>query len=127
MRSLFCYINLCIVISSDPHAINYRTVLIGFNLQFLTALFVLRTSVGYEICKKLASLVQSFMGNAYLGGYFFFDGKRHNETFVAQIIPIIIFFSAFLSAAYHVGLMNYIVETMSRFMIYCLDTTGPEG
>ena len=114
------------MISSDPHAINYRTVFVGFYLQFLTALFVLRTSLGYEVCKKLASRVQSFMGNAILGGTFFFDGKQPNLTFVAQIVPIIIFFSAFLSAAYHVGLMKYIVDSMSRFMVYCLDTTGPE-
>ena len=123
---LFCYINICIIISSNPQTINYRTVLIGFYLQFLTALFVLRTSLGYQICQKLASTVQDFMNNAQLGGRFFFDGSTPNGTFVAQIVPIIIFFSAFISAAYHIGLMNYIVVNMSRFMIYCLDTTGPE-
>ena len=84
----------------------------------------MRLPLGFTICHKLAASVQGFMDYAKVGGWLFFGTE--DRTFIAVIAPIIIFFSAVLSAAYHIGLMNYIVDHLSAIMEYCLGTTGPE-
>jgi len=46
--------------------------------------------------------------------------------FAFAILPTIIFFSAFMSILYHLGVMQFFVELMARFMKWTMKTSGSE-
>lgn len=104
---LFVWMTICFVISSNLESINYRPVIIGFSLQFLVALLVLRTKYGFITGRLVAWKTQQMMDFGLPGGWAVFGTE--DRSFLSMIVPIIVFFSSMLSVAYHVGLMNYIV------------------
>lgn len=45
-------------------AINWRTVIVGMFVQFIVALFVLRSTVGYDIFNFISELARDLLGFA---------------------------------------------------------------
>ena len=108
---LIVWMTVCFVISSNLESINYRPVLIGFTLQFLIALLVLRTTYGFIMGRLIAMKTQQIMDFGLPGGWAVFGTEDH--SFLSMIVPIIVFFSSMLSVAYHIGLMNFIVRVFN--------------
>lgn len=81
--------------SRDRNAICWYTVLVGLYLQFLIALFVLRTQVGYNVFDWISSRATDLLGFADDGLAFLTDDTVSTlQWFAISVVPPIIFFAA---------------------------------
>ncbi len=95
---------------------------------------------GQDIFRVLSEQVKQFLqltdlGTAFMFGnlankeHFFTDGSTwpgFGFQFAFAVLPTIIFFSAFISILYHMGVMQFLVESMAKFMKWTLGTSGAE-
>ncbi|MGE3966122.1 MAG: NupC/NupG family nucleoside CNT transporter [Planctomycetota bacterium] len=63
-------------------------------------------------------------------GEFFFPGSAtwpgFGFQFAFSVLPTIIFFSAFMSILYHLGLVHLVIQALARFMRWSMGTSGSE-
>ena len=88
---------------------------------------------GKTVFKMLSAKVNTFLKLADLGSAFLFGNlidPKYYDTFGFQfafaVLPTIIFFAAFLSILYHLGVMQVIVGGMAKFMRWTMGTSGAE-
>ena len=81
--------------SRNRKAIRWHTVIMGMLLQFVVALFVLRTGVGFDIFDFISGLARSLLGFAGNGTAFLTSAPTAAlPWFLITVIPAIIFFVA---------------------------------
>lgn len=125
---ILVFLGLLISTSSNIRAINWRTVLVGLFLQFVVALFVLRTGVGQDIFRWLANEASIFLSFSEAGYSFLFSAS--NETlgyFIIAVIPAVIFFVAFVQLLYYWGVMQWVIKKFAWFMLRTMDVSGAEA
>ena len=88
---------------------------------------------GKTVFLALSTKVKTFLQLTDLGTQFLFGNivdPKYYDTFGFQfafgVLPTIIFFAAFLSILYHLGVMQVIVNTMAKFMRWTMGTSGAE-
>ena len=88
--------------SRDHSRIPWQTVIVGMLMQFIIALFVLRTQAGYDIFNFISGLAQSLLGFAKAGAAFLTDPTESQSTwFLVSVAPALIFFCSFVSLVRH--------------------------
>ena len=66
-------------------------------IQFIVALFVLRTRVGYDIFYFISDLARELLGFAKAGAAFLTDQNESQSTwFLVAVVPALIFFTSFV-------------------------------
>ena len=96
-------------------------------------MFFQRGIYGKDIFAALADKVDRFLKLTDLGTEFLFGNLAKPEffdqfgvQFAFAILPTIIFFSAFMSILYYMGVMQFVVQIMARFMRWTMGTSGAE-
>jgi concentrative nucleoside transporter, CNT family len=106
-------IAIAILLSSNRRAIRPRVVLSAFALQAGLAALVLYVPIGNQILQGAARGVSNLLGYANEGTKFLF-GKLATDplgqNFAIQALPVIIFFAAFISILYYLGIMQYVIR-----------------
>ncbi len=111
--------------------INYRLVGYGLLMQFVIGFFVLRTGIGQLCVSALADGVQKLYLFADEGSRFVFGSLIDTEgpwgfIFALKVLPVIIFFGAFMSLLFHFGIVQRIVMVVSFVVRPLLGTSGAE-
>ena len=127
-------LGIAVVFSNAKKKINWKMVGIGVTMQFLFALFVLKTEVGKVIFGALSKGFVMLLGFTSQGAQFVFGSfaKGPEMTgslgffFAFQVLPTIIFFAAIMSVLYHLGVMQKVVKGMAWVMARLLGTSGAE-
>jgi concentrative nucleoside transporter, CNT family len=112
---------IAILLSSNRKAIRPRVVLAAFALQAGLAALVLYVPWGKAVLQGAANGVNSLLGYASEGTKFLFgplaappyyspDGPINAPVFAISALPVIIFFAAFISILYHLGIMQYVIR-----------------
>jgi CNT family concentrative nucleoside transporter len=128
-------LGLAYVFSTNRRAIKLKTVLWGIGLQFLFALLVVRFSWGIEAMRIAGATVTHFLSYAFAGSSFVFGalGLQAGSPgylgffFAFQVLPTIIFVSAFFALLYHLGVMQQIVKGMAWVMTRTMGISGAES
>ena len=95
---------------------------------------------GQDLFRILSDQVDKFLKLTDLGTVFLFGNLAKQEYFFPEatswpgfgfqfafaVLPTIIFFSAFMSILYYLGVMQFLVELMAKFMRWTLGTSGAE-
>jgi len=120
------------LLSKNRKAIPWRTVGIGLGLQFLVALFVLRTGSGYWLMSKVSGAFVSVLSCSFAGSEFVFgDLGKHQSSFgfvfAFQALPMIIFVAALMSILYYLRIIPVLVTLTGRAMAKLLGTSGAES
>lgn len=114
--------------SNNRSKINWHTVITGMLIQFIIALFVLRTKAGYDIfdfisflCRKLLSFAKdgtAFITNSDVSqlGMFFFT-----------VLPAIIFFIAFVHIFYFFGTIQWFIGKFAYVFHWSMQVSGAEA
>ncbi|MDA0823085.1 MAG: NupC/NupG family nucleoside CNT transporter [Proteobacteria bacterium] len=133
---IFC---IAYAMSNNRRAINTRLVICGIALQILLALFILKTPWGQSLFQLLGQLVKLMLGFANYGASFMLgplnDAQKMVELFgpsggfifVFKLIPIVIFVSSLSALAYHVGVMQRLVEVIARVVYRIMGASGSEA
>jgi CNT family concentrative nucleoside transporter len=136
---------IAFLISNNKKKINWKLVFTGLGLQFIFAIFILRseelrsffTPFGWP--KDFFTWVSSFfviiLNFTTEGATFVFgdlakppgaDGSL-GFFFAFQVLPTIIFFASLMSILYYLGIMQAVVKGMAWIMAKFLGTSGAES
>ncbi|RWS03918.1 solute carrier family 28 member 3-like protein [Dinothrombium tinctorium] len=123
-----------------PHRsrINWTPVFWGLTLQFLLAVFVMRSDFGKTFFKCLGDKVTTFLsftdaGSSFVFGYLVtgeFQGKEipiQGGIMAFKVFSVIIFFSFVTSILYYYGIMQVIVGKVGWFLQKTIGTTPCES
>jgi len=122
LLGLVTMLGLAYLFSSNRRAIRGKTVVMGLVLQFLFAIFVLRFSFGRNLLAWAGRGVDKFLEYSFAGSQLVFGelgrkGGQFGLIFAFQVLPTVIFISAFFAVLYHYGLMQFIIRQMAKVMI----------
>ncbi len=127
LRGLLGYgalVGFAVLLSYNRKAINWRLVAAGALLQMLFAAAVLFVGPVRDAVEWVGGIFVALMGFTGEGVRFVFgslaDQDKHGVVFAIGILPSIIFFSAFTSMLYYLGILQKIVYAyawvISKFM-----------
>ena len=127
--------------STNRRHIRWRTVAWGISLQILFAFLVLRFDYGQRAMTWAGSVVNNMLAATFAGTRVLFgqlglpnSGAFGNllppnsgSIFAFQVLPTIIFISAFFAVLYHIGLMQIIIRALAWIMLKTMRISGAES
>lgn len=118
------------LLSTNRRAIKWRTVLWGLGLQIFFAILVIKFPFGQLVLQKGSAIITSLLGHSVDGsrvvfGYMGAPGPM--SVFAFEVLPTIIFVSAFFAVLYHIGLMQIIIRWVAWLMQWTMGTSGAES
>jgi CNT family concentrative nucleoside transporter len=119
--------------STDRKHIRWRTVAWGLSLQLVFAFFVLRFNYGQQFMAWAGDVVKSMLASTYAGTKVLFGttlglpNGSLGSIFAFQVLPTIIFISAFFAVLYHIGVMQVIIRAMAWVMLKTMRISGAES
>lgn len=133
MAILNCIIGVIFVflvaflISNNKKKINWKTVIIGFLIQFIFAFAALKWSVGKYILSRISLGVQSVIDYAKEGISFIFGSLSNDGSiFAVNVLGVIIFISALVSVLYYLGVMQFVIKLIGGGLSKLLGTSKLE-
>ncbi|EAM48277.1 NupC/NupG family nucleoside CNT transporter [Crocosphaera watsonii WH 8501] len=126
LLGLVVFLGFAYLVSYDRLLIPWKTVAWGLGLQFILAIFILKTPFGLAIFEWLGNTVKTFLDYSDVGAKFVF-GETFQEHFIAfKVLPTIIFFASFIAILYHYGILPRVVGMISWIMMRTMKTSGAE-
>jgi CNT family concentrative nucleoside transporter len=133
--------------STDRRAIRWRTIAWGLGLQITFAFLVLRFSFGQIAMTWAGGVVTNMLSATFAGTKVLFGelglpnsgafgnllNTLPNHTanqgaiFAFQVLPTIIFISAFFAVLYHIRVMQVIIRAMAWLMLKTMRISGAES
>jgi CNT family concentrative nucleoside transporter len=127
--------------STDRRRIRWRTIFWGLGLQFTFAFLVLRFSFGQRLMNYAGAVVTNMLSATFAGTQVLFGelglpnsgrfgdliAPRSGAIFAFQVLPTIIFISAFFAVLYHIGVMQIIIRGMAWVMLKTMRISGAES
>ncbi len=119
--------------STDRRHIRWRTVAWGLGLQITFAFLVLRFGYGQEAMAWAGDVVKSMLASTYAGTKVLFGpvlglpNGSLGSIFAFQVLPTIIFISAFFALLYHIGVMQILIRGMAWVMLKTMRISGAES
>ncbi|KAI8324124.1 hypothetical protein GQ54DRAFT_83945 [Martensiomyces pterosporus] len=119
---------LMIITSKHPKHIQWRTVIVGFLLQFCLGCIVVKTAWGKSLFTWLATMASSLLGFSSYGAKFLFgDDVGSMKFFAMSVFPAIVFFASFVQMVYYLGGMQWLLKRLGWVFQKLLDTSGAES
>ncbi len=112
--------------SEHKKQVNFRVVWGGLLLQFVLAVFILKTSIGTAVFQSIGDFFTSILGFVDAGTSLVFGEEYIHHFFAFKVLPTIIFFSSLMSVLYYLGIIQKIVEAFAWVMQRTLGTSGSE-
>jgi CNT family concentrative nucleoside transporter len=125
---LLVFIAVLWATSRDRSLIKWHTVIVGMLVQFLVALFVLRSKAGYDIFAFVSEMARDLLGFAD-AGVLFLTAKSVTELhwFLTGVVPAIIFFVSFVQLLYYWGILQWIIGKFAVFFFWSMRVSGAEA
>jgi concentrative nucleoside transporter, CNT family len=122
LLGLVTMLGLAFLFSSNRRVIRLKTVVMGLILQIVFAIFVLRFSFGRNLLEFAGHGVEKFLEYSFAGSQLVFGelGRKGGQLgliFAFQVLPTVIFISAFFAVLYHYGVMQFIIRQFAKIMI----------
>jgi len=136
----WCVLLLVIIIKSALKITQYQKHLVAGLFSSGYVWIFTHGYTGENIFHLLSQKVKAFLALADFGSEFMFGNLAVSKHFYPgsdfwpgfgyqfgfKVLPVIIFFGAFMSILYHLGIMQIIVKWMARFMQWTMGTSGSE-
>ncbi|KAI3405723.1 hypothetical protein KGF56_001329 [Candida oxycetoniae] len=116
------------VTSKNPSKIQWNTVIGGLLMQFIVAIFVLRTKCGYDIFNFISTLARELLGFSKDGVAFLLNQEiAHFPYFFFTVLPAVAFFVAFVHIWYYFGVIQWAIRKFAFFFFWTLRVSGAEA
>jgi CNT family concentrative nucleoside transporter len=118
--------------STDRKHIRWRTVGWGLALQVIFAFCVLRFTYGQEAMSWAGGVINSMLASTAAGTKVLFGAlgtpnSSLGSIFAFQVLPTIIFISAFFAVLYHIGVMQIVIRGLAWAMLKTMRISGAES
>lgn len=123
---------MCFLLSKNKKKIDWRLVIVGITLQIVFAISVLKfESVAY-VFDAISTGVVRFLAVSEAGAEFVFGNLidangNWGYIFAFKVLPTIIFFSAFTSLLYYLGILQKVVYVLAWIMSKTMRLSGAES
>ncbi|WP_414752274.1 NupC/NupG family nucleoside CNT transporter [Anabaena sp. CCY 9910] len=124
---ILVFIGISYAMSIRRDAVRWRTVAWGLGLEFVLALVILKTPWGLNVFRSLGDTVSYFLSFSDVGAKFVFGDNFKDHFFAFQVLPTIIFFSAFINVLYYYGILPRVVNGLAWVMMKTMKTSGSES
>ncbi|KAF6226450.1 hypothetical protein HO133_009316 [Letharia lupina] len=125
---LAVFIFVLYVTSRNRKAVNWHTVIVGMLVQFIVALFVLRSSVGYDIFSFISELARDLLGFANQGTIFLTaESVPSTHWFIVSTLPAVIFFVALVQLCFYNGIFQWFIGKFAVFFFWSMRVSGAEA
>ncbi len=124
---------ICYAVSEHRKRIDWKLVGTGLLLQFIFALLVLKVPMVKSMFEGIASIFVVFLDFTKEGSRFLFGKEMidniptHGYIFAFQVLPTVLFFSAFTSLMYYLGILQKIVYGIAWVMNRTMRLSGAES
>lgn len=128
------------LLSNNKKAINWRLVVSGLGLQLFLAVFCLNFEFGRQLFQQLGHGIEKILSFSDQGAGFVFGflitqpqklvelfGPGANFIFAFKLVPTIIFVSMLVGIAYHIGVMQRIVQLVAFLVNKVMGASGAEA
>ncbi|HWF04546.1 MAG TPA: nucleoside transporter C-terminal domain-containing protein [Candidatus Angelobacter sp.] len=132
LLGIIVFLSIAYLFSTDRKAIRLKTVLWGLSLQFMFAWIVVRYTWGQKVLGVAGAKITTLLNYSFAGSSFVFGDLGSNTShlgffFAFQVLPTIIFVSAFFALLYHLGVMQVIIRGMAWAMSRVMGVSGAES
>jgi len=131
VTGIFVFLLIAFLLSSNRKAIPWKTVLISLLLQFLTALFMLKTSVGIKLFEIFNRIFLAFLSYSDKGAEFLFGKLVHDTNIGAivafKVLPVIIFVSSFMAVLAYLRIIEYTIKILAHIFYRTMGISGAEA
>ncbi|ODQ66479.1 hypothetical protein NADFUDRAFT_45934 [Nadsonia fulvescens var. elongata DSM 6958] len=116
------------VTSANRKAIDWHPVITGMLMQYIIALFVLRTKCGYDIFNFISKMARLLLGYAK-DGVAFITSEPVSQLgmFFFTVLPAIIFFVTIVHIFYYWGCLQWFVVKFASFFFWSMRISGAEA
>ncbi len=123
---------ICYLLSSNRKKIDWRLVGTGLALQLIFALLVLKVPFVAGVFDWISDKVVTFLNFSEKGAEFLFGGlvtdmDTFGYIFAFKVLPTIVFFSAFTSLLYYLGILQLFVKAFAWVMSKTMRLSGAES
>ena len=130
LLGIIVFLGIAIAFSENRRAISWRIVIMGMLLQFIFAGLVLHVDFVRGGVELVGSGFVKLLDFTNAGTRFVFgsllDTSKHGVIFGLAILPTVIFFSAFTSMLYYLGILQKIVWGFAWIMSKTMRLSGAE-
>jgi concentrative nucleoside transporter, CNT family len=132
LLGILVLLGIAFTFSRSRRAISVRIVGWGLGLQFLIAIFVLRTNVGYWVLDEASKGAVWLLNFSFEGSRFVFgslgDPKGNlGLIFAFQVLPIIIYVACLSAILYYLRVLPLLVRLMGLAMSKVMRSSGAES
>ncbi len=114
--------------SSDRRNFPWQIVLAGSAVQLLLGVVLLKTPVGDVFFRGMSVVVGAFLSYTEVGTRFVFGGLVDTGfSIIVNVLPVIIFSGCFFSILYHWGVLQLVVDVLSRVLSRVMRISGAES
>ncbi|KAI9840578.1 MAG: hypothetical protein M1837_001517 [Sclerophora amabilis] len=114
--------------SKHRKAVKWHTVIVGMLVQFIIALFVLRTKAGFDIFNFISGLARNLLKFAGEGTTFLTSAEvAALPWFLVSVLPAIIFFVALVQLLYYWGVLQWFIGKFAIFFFWSMRVSGAEA
>jgi len=126
------------LMSNNKKKINLKTIGMGFLIQVLLAVFVLKTPIGQSIFANIGLFIQKILDFANQGAAFLFGPLSSSKQLVAvfgpggfifaiQLLATTVFITVLVNILYYYKIMQKIIAVLSKAMYKLMDVSGAEA
>ena len=132
-RGLIGMISLLLIaylISSNRKKIKWKTVLMALSIQIITAIGVMKINLIKKTFEGIGNFFIKILEFAEAGTSMLLGDlniEKYETSFALQVLPVIIFFSAFASILYHFGIIQKLVRIMAWIFTKLFGISGAES
>ena len=124
----FAMIGIAWLASSNRRKFPWQVVIAGATVQLLLGVVLLKTPVGAAFFRGMSVVVGAFLSYTEVGTRFVFGGLADTGfSIFVNVLPIIIFSGCFFSVLYHWGVLQVVVELLSRALSRVMKISGAES
>lgn len=138
LTGIFVIFLIAFLMSNNKKAINFKTIGMGFLLQVLLAVFVLKTGLGQAIFGSIGIFIQKVLEFSMLGAKFMFgplsSTVKLNDVFGAgsivfaiQLLATTVFMTVIVNILYYYKIMQRIIFVLSKAMNKVMGVSGAEA
>lgn len=129
---------IAFLMSNNKRGINFKTVMTGFLLQILLAVFVLKTPIGQDLFEAIGNFIQKILQFASQGAAFLFGPLSSPEklspvfgkgaiVFAIPLLATTVFITVIVNLLYYYKIMQRVVAMLSKVMYKIMDVSGAEA
>ena len=132
-RGIIGMISLLLIaylISSNRKKIKWKTVLMALSIQIITAIGVMKINLIKKTFEGIGNFFIKILEFAEAGTSMLLGDlniEKYETSFALQVLPVIIFFSAFASILYYFGIIQKLVRIMAWIFTKLFGISGAES